>query len=70
MRATSFTGLFQNHRPRYVRQHFIAIHEEYIEEFQPSTPAEKDAIVEMVTAIWRHHRFWGVETAAFNLPNG
>jgi hypothetical protein len=49
------------------RDRYNAVHDEYIEEFRPRTPAEKDAVEDMVTAKWRQRRFLGVETATFDL---
>ena len=49
------------------RDRFDMLREAYIEEFQPETPAEQDAVEEMIAAKWRQRRIWGVETATFDL---
>jgi hypothetical protein len=46
---------------------FNAIHDAYIDEFDPRTTAESDAIEEMAIAKWRHRRYWGIEAATLDL---
>jgi len=46
---------------------FNTVHDAYIDEFDPQTNAESDAIEEMVIAKWRHRRYWGVEAATLDL---
>ena len=46
---------------------FDMLREAYVDEFQPETPSEQDAVEEMIAAKWRQRRIWGVETATFDL---
>jgi hypothetical protein len=46
---------------------FNGIHDAYIDEFDPRTTAELDAIEEMAIAKWRHRRYWGIEAATLDL---
>ena len=46
---------------------FNGIHDAYIDEFDPRTTAESDAIEEMAIAKWRHRRYWGIEAATLDL---
>src|SRR5271157_3584847 len=49
------------------RERYDAILNEYIEEFQPESAAEKDAVEELAFAKWQLRRYLGVETAILDL---
>ena len=45
---------------------YDAILNEYLDEFQPQSIAERDAVEQLATAKWRARRFAGVEAAAIS----
>ena len=46
---------------------FNGVHDAYIDEFDPRTTAELDAVEEMAISKWRHRRYWGIEAATLDL---
>lgn len=52
--------------PGESQDEYDAILNEYLDEFQPQSIAERDAVEQLATAKWRARRFAGVETAAIS----
>src|SRR5258708_12103171 len=50
--------------PGESQESFEELLKEYMEEYEPDGPAERDLVHRMVVSKWREQRAWTVETAA------
>src|SRR5712692_5712794 len=51
--------------PGESQESFDELLKEYMEEYEPDGPGERDLVHRMVVSKWREQRAWTIETAAF-----
>src|SRR5260370_22347637 len=54
--------------PGESQESFDELLKEYMEEYEPDGPGERDLVHRMVVSKWREQRAWTVETAALRSP--
>jgi hypothetical protein len=48
-------------------ENFDQLSQEYLDQFQPVGRLETDLVQQMVSALWRQRRLWGIETALLDI---